>query len=65
MDFITQFLSKQDGFDVVMVVVDRLTKMAHLMPTTTTLSAMVAADLFFSVLDRDPRFVSCLLQAVW
>ena len=52
MDFITQLPASEDAFDAVMVVVDRLAKMAYFMPTTTTLSAMVAADLFFSYVFR-------------
>ena len=52
MDFTTQLFASVDGFDAVMVVVDRLTKMAHFMPTVTTLSSMDVADLFFSYVFR-------------
>ena len=76
MDFITQLPTSEDGFDAVMVVVDRLTKMAHFMTTKTTLFVMDAAGLFLSyvfryhglpkegVLDGDARFISKFWQAL-
>ena len=70
MDLITQLPQSEEGWDAIMVVVDRFTKLAHFIPTTTTVMAERAAFPFFSmlfrhhgfpfeiVLDRDPRFVS-------
>ena len=40
------------GHDVVMVFVDRLTKMVHLEPTTTTCTARDAVDLFMRAVFR-------------
>ena len=45
MDFVTG-LPVSDGFDAVMVVVDRLTKMRHLIPCNTTTSAQDVARLY-------------------
>ena len=68
-DFITK-LPRSDGFDSIMVVVDRFSKMAHFVPLTETSSAPRVAELFLSnivrlhgfprsiVSDRDPRFTS-------
>ena len=64
MNFITQLPTSDNGFDVVMVVADRLTKMTHFMPTTTTLSTMVAAHFYFYS-ERDPRFFFRFWQALW
>ena len=40
MDLITQLLDSQ-GYDSILVVVDRFSKMMHTMPTTTTVTAEV------------------------
>jgi hypothetical protein len=45
MDFITG-LPLSNGFDAILVVVDRLSKMAHFIPTTTTVTAEGLAKLF-------------------
>jgi hypothetical protein len=70
MDFITHLPTTANGFDSVFVVVDRLSKMAHFIPTTTTVTAEEAAHLFMVnffrlhgmpktiVSDRDPKFTS-------
>jgi len=69
MDFIVE-LPKINGFDAVLVIVDRLTKMAHFLPCSTTIDAPKTADLFVKeivrlhglpddiVSDRGPVFVS-------
>lgn len=69
-DFITGLPETPRGHDAIMVVVDRLTKMAHFIPTTTSASAMDVARLFYenvwcrhglsldNVSDRDSRFTS-------
>ena len=46
MDFIVQLPETNDGFDAILVFVDRLTKMVHLAPTTTTVDAVGTARLF-------------------
>jgi hypothetical protein len=46
MDFIVQLPRTQTGFDAILVVVDRLTKMTHFCPTTTTVTAEGTAKLF-------------------
>ncbi|KAI0993448.1 hypothetical protein K3495_g14736, partial [Podosphaera aphanis] len=45
MDFVTG-LPKSEDFDAIMVVVDRLTKMRHLIPCTTTTSSSDVAKLY-------------------
>lgn len=70
LDFITQLPRTQAGYDAILVVVDRLSKMAHFIPTTTDISAKSTAKLFFDnifrlhglptsiISDRDPKFIS-------
>jgi hypothetical protein len=69
-DFITQLPETIKGHSAIVTFVDRLTKMVHLVPTTTSISGSEFADIFvkdiFSkhglpksiVSDRDPRFTS-------
>ncbi|KAI0992596.1 hypothetical protein K3495_g15589 [Podosphaera aphanis] len=73
LDFITG-LPTSSGFDALLVVVDRLTKMAHFIPTTTACSAshlaVLLRDNIFRlhglpesvVSDRDPVFTSKLAR---
>lgn len=49
MDFITGLLATDLGFDAIAVFVCRLTKMAHFVPCTTTITAEQLAELFFTV----------------
>ena len=68
MDLITSLPRTKDGYDAIFVVVDRLTKMVHFIPTTTRVTAPQLARLFFDnvfkyhglpsviISDRDPRF---------
>jgi len=70
MDFITHLPKSPMGNDSIMVVVDRLSKMAHFLPTTIEVTAEKAARSFVDsifrlhgmpksiVSDRDPRFTS-------
>ena len=69
MDFITA-LPESDGFDSILTVVDRFSKMAHFIPTKKTVTAPETATLFVQniyrmhgmplsiVSDRDPKFTS-------
>jgi hypothetical protein len=69
MDFI-EALPKSDGYSVILVVVDRLTKYAHFLPVKHPYIAISIAKLFLDnivklhglpksiVSDRDPIFVS-------
>ena len=69
MDFVTG-LPTSDGSDAILVVVDRLTKMRHFIPTTIEASAETVADLYINciyrlhgipdtiVSDRGPQFVA-------
>ena len=70
MDFITALPKVAGNFDSIFVVVDRLTKIAHLIPTRTTASASDIAQLFVReivrlhgipariISDRDAKFTS-------
>ena len=71
MDFITQLPKTKNDYDAIMVVVDRLTKKAEFIPTTTTATAPETARHFFNhifkdhgipveviVCDRDSKFTS-------
>jgi transposase InsO family protein len=69
MDFVTG-LPNSRGYDTIWVVVDRLTKMRHLVPCSTTIDAEGLANLFMNhifrlhsvpdtiVSDRGPQFTS-------
>ena len=69
-DFITDLPDTHKGMNSIMVVVDRLTKMTHFIPTTKDVRAEGVAHLFKReifrlhgapqdiVSDRDPKFVS-------
>ncbi|KAH7427492.1 hypothetical protein KP509_10G046600 [Ceratopteris richardii] len=48
MDFITD-LPKSDKYDVILVIVDRFTKMAHFIPTTKAITCAATARLFLSL----------------
>ncbi|KAL8441241.1 hypothetical protein Emed_007593 [Eimeria media] len=70
MDYITGLPTSTQGNDAVLVVIDRLTKMAHFIPLKTTATAADVANLFTRevvrlhgvptsiITDRDPRFLS-------
>ena len=70
MDLIVELPKTTDGHDAIVTVVDRLTKMVHFIPCTTTVTAQQLARLFLThifrlhgipqdiVSDRDPRFIS-------
>ena len=52
MDFITGLPKVFKNFDSIFVVVDKLTKVAHLIPTQTCASALDVAQLFIKEIDR-------------
>lgn len=76
LDFIVGLPKTQEGFDAMLVFTDKLSRMIHIAPTTTTCTAQEAADLFFKniykyhglpgsiISDRDARFVSRFWNAV-
>ncbi|KAJ9518380.1 hypothetical protein QJQ45_010282 [Haematococcus lacustris] len=77
LDLITQLPKTTAGHDAIAVFVDKLTKMIHAVPTTTTVTASTLARLFFDnvfrlhglpkviVSDRDPRFTSIFRQELF
>ncbi|CAI5467927.1 unnamed protein product [Closterium sp. Yama58-4] len=77
MDFVTGLPAGPSGNDAVLVVVDRLTKMAHFAPCRTTITAEETARLFISTVvrlhgipsaiisDRDPKFTSKFWKETW
>ena len=76
MDFMTHLLESK-GFDSIMVVVDRASKMAHFVPTRDIATAQEICRLYFDkvvkhygmqeniILDRDPKFTSRFWRALW
>jgi len=76
MDFVTA-LPLAGGFDSIMTVIDRHSKMAHFIPTRKDVTAQGVADLFAAqifrlhglprsiVSDRDPKFTSDFWQALF
>ena len=77
MDFITALPKVARNFDSIFVVVDRLTKVAHLIPTQTTASTSNIAQLFVKeivrlhgipariISDRDAKFTSKFWTAMF
>src|SRR4051812_418310 len=77
MDLITHLPKTRSGHDAIVVFVDRLSKMVHFQPTTTTATAPDIAKLFFETIfrlhgmpniivsDRDPRFTSLFWKALF
>ena len=75
MDFIMDLPMSAGGFNAIMVLVDKLTKYVHLVPTLKTCTAEDVARLFLSnvyqyhgvpkvlISDRDPRFTSAFWKA--
>lgn len=76
LDFIMQLPKTRKGHDAILVVVDRLSKMVHIIPTTTSATGEVTAQLFFDhvfklhgapdeiICDRDPRFSGKFMTAL-
>lgn len=77
MDFVGPLPATKRGNDFILVVVDKLSKMVHLIPCRTTITAKQVASLFWReiirlhgmpssiVSDRDPRFTSHFWQELW
>jgi hypothetical protein len=69
-DYLTHLL-ESNGFNNVLIVVDHLTRMAHFLPCTKTITAEESATLFLHGvyrlhgLPRDPKFVSAFWQTLW
>jgi len=75
-DFITNLPKTSEGFNSIFVSVDRLSKMAHFLPTVSSASAADIATLFMDhifrlhglpleiVSDRDPKFTGDLWKAI-
>jgi hypothetical protein len=76
LDYLTHLLDS-NGFNSVLIVVDHLTRMAHLLPCTETVTTEETATLFLHgvyrlhglsrvlISDRDPKFVSGFSQTPW
>jgi hypothetical protein len=76
MDFMVNLLPSR-GFDAIMVVVDRFSKMAHFIPTKDEATAQEMGRLFFThvfkhhglpkdiVSDQNPKFTSKFWRALW
>lgn len=77
MDFITQLPRSSSGYDAIVTYVDRGSKLVHLAPTTSDITAMSAADITLReivrlhgvprsiVSDRGPQFTSTFWKALW
>ena len=76
MDFIMQLPETNNGHTALLVVVDKLSKMTHLIPTTTQVTGEEMARLYVDhvfkhqgcpkaiVSDRDPRFTGKFMTAL-
>ncbi|CAI7859804.1 unnamed protein product [Closterium sp. NIES-54] len=77
LDYITDLPRTPTGFDSILVVIDKLSKMAQFIPTTGTVTAAETAKLFFThvvrphglplaiISDRDTRFLSNFWTALF
>jgi hypothetical protein len=77
MDFVGPLPVTNKGHDNIIVVVDRLTKMVHLIPCRITITAPQVASLFWReivrhhgipssiISDRDPKFISKFWSELW
>ena len=77
MDFIMGLPKPEEGYYGILMVVDRATKMVHLVAVNQTITAVETAHVYWNfvgklhgiphsvVSDRDPRFVSKFWQEMW
>ncbi|GJP35290.1 hypothetical protein CLOM_g19797 [Closterium sp. NIES-68] len=77
MDYVTGLPAGPSGNDAILVVVDRLTKMAHFIACQRTITAEQTAQLFIAnvirlhglpfaiISDRDPKFTSNFWRHLW
>ena len=77
MNFVVQLPTTRQGYDATLVIVNRLTKRAHFIPTHTSVTAPEVAKLFFVnifrlhglprviISDRDPKFTSHFWKALF
>ena len=76
MDFLGPVLKSASGKDMILVIIDRLTKMTRFIPTNSSVTSKKTADLFLRevfqhhglpsniVSDRDPRFTAKFWKAL-
>lgn len=76
MDFVTGFMNTPRGFDVIWVIMDRLTKLVHFIPTKIIFSLQKLVEIYIFIIvklqgisssivfDRDPRFTSKYLESL-
>lgn len=77
MDLITQLPKSRNGNDAIVVIIDKMSKMAHFIATTTNIDAPKLAQLYFDnivryhgipmsiISDRDVRFTSNFWKSLW
>ena len=77
LDFIMGLPRSSEGYDGILTVVDRATKMVHLVAVNQTTTAVETVLVFWNAVgklhgiprsvvnDRDPRFVSRFWQELW
>ena len=70
-------MPKWEGFDTILTVVDKVTKMCHFLPCNESISAQEVATLFWRhvgilhgipnliISDRDPRFTGKFWKELW
>jgi hypothetical protein len=62
MDFITSLPMTTSGYDAITVIVDKLTKMCHLIPATKDISGMDVANAFVEVVFRQHGMPKCIIS---